>query len=116
MAFPNVDTQFKPGQSGNPAGKPKGAIHLSTHIQNLLNDPDFLPEDAEGNKVIPIKAIIKTALIKAREGDQRWADWLAKYGYGQKFELEHSGEVNTGTHDPALAEKFSDYLKNETKK
>lgn len=113
MPFPNPDTQFKKGNPGG--GKPKGAIHLSTHIQNLLNDPDFLPENAKGIKEVPIKAIIRTALIKAKEGDTRWADWLGKYGYGQKFELEHSGEVAQGVADPKLAEEFSEFLKNKTK-
>lgn len=39
------------------------------------------------------------------------------FGYVEKQEIDQhlSGEVITGVHDPALAEKFSDYLKNETK-
>lgn len=41
MPFPNPETQFQPGESGNPAGKPKGTKHLSTHIQEMLNDEKF---------------------------------------------------------------------------
>lgn len=39
--MPSEDTQFKPGQSGNPGGKPKGARHrLSTAFLKALAD-DF---------------------------------------------------------------------------
>lgn len=45
MSNPNPPLEnlkpFKPGQSGNPKGQAKGTIHLSTHIQNMLNDEDF---------------------------------------------------------------------------
>lgn len=94
MPFPNEDTQFKPGKSGNPAGKPKGAVHLSTHIQNALNDPDFelKLEDGTLTKEMPIKAIIKTAILKSVGGDTRAMEWLAKHGYGEKMEI--TGGVN----------------------
>lgn len=106
-------TQWPPGQSGNTAGKPKGAIHLSTHIQNLLNDDDFFPENTDNYKQLPIKAIIRTAVIKAQEGDTKWADWLAKYGYGNKLEIEHSGEIK-GEVDPEVAKRFKDFLAQDT--
>lgn len=86
-------TQFQPGQSGNPAGKPKGTISLSSHIQRMLNDESFelfLSHPREGYKRhegVPVEAIIRTAVMKAAGGDTRWADWLAKYGYGTKVEL-----------------------------
>lgn len=120
MPFPNPDTQFKKGESGNPAGKAKGTVHLSTHIQNMLNDPEFellLEDKIEGFKKydgVPIKAIITVAVRHASAGDTKWAEWLAKYGYGQKFELEHLGEIVTGNNDPALAEDFKEFLKNKT--
>ena len=34
------DTKFKPGQSGNPAGKPKGARHKVTLLAEKLLDKD----------------------------------------------------------------------------
>lgn len=32
---------WKPGQSGNPAGKPKGTKHLSTWMQEMLEDEEY---------------------------------------------------------------------------
>lgn len=71
-------------------GKPKGTIHLSTHIQNALNDPDFELKLKDGSvlKEMPIKAIIKTAIAKSVSGDTRAMEWLAKHGYGDKLILE----------------------------
>lgn len=37
--FPNPDTQFKPGQSGNPSGRPKKSL-LTRLIEDRLNDPE----------------------------------------------------------------------------
>lgn len=99
MPFPNKDTQFKPGQSGNPAGKPKGAKHLSTHIQEMLNDEEFetlLSHPTQGYiefKGAPMKAIIKTAMIRAMSGDNKWAEWLAKHGYGTNLDITSNGET-----------------------
>ena len=34
--MPKEDTQFKPGQSGNPAGRPKGSLSLVTKLKQKL--------------------------------------------------------------------------------
>lgn len=86
-------TPFPKGVSGNPKGLPKGTIHLSTRIQNMLNDDEFTADivlkdgskiDFKGN---PAEAIIKTAFIKAYGGDKGWADWLAQNGFGTKVNI-----------------------------
>lgn len=80
----------KKGEVRNPKGKPKGTIHLSTHIQNMLNDPEFELKLKDGSllKGAPIVAIIKTAVAKSVSGDTRAMEWLAKHGYGEKLRLE----------------------------
>lgn len=94
MSNPNPPLEnlkpFKPGQSGNPNGAPKGTKHLSTHIQEMLNDESFELKLKDGTllKERPIDAIIKTAVAKSISGDNRWAEWLAKHGYGEKLNLE----------------------------
>lgn len=79
-------------------GKPKGTLSLSTHIKNMLNDPEFelyIEDRLEGyrkEKGAPIKAIVKTAVIKAVAGDEKAREWLAKYGYGAKLDVTSDGE------------------------
>jgi len=114
MPFPNEETQFQKGQSGNPAGRPKGAISLSTRIQNMLNDERFTPENVSEFVDTPMAAIIATAIKKSSEGDAKWAKWLSDAGYGQKIEMEHSGEIGQGNVDPQLADQFNEFVKNNT--
>lgn len=102
MPFPtgrNPDTQFKPGQSGNPAGRPKGTLNLSTHIQNMMNDENFVANILDAKlgmkeyKGIPIKAIIQVTIARAVNGDDKAREWLAKYGYGSNVE-GNAEEIN----------------------
>lgn len=91
-------TAFTRGVSGNPKGKPKGAIHLSTRIQRLLNDKRFKAKIEKDGKVTefrgaPIEAIIKAQILMALQGDHKAFDNLAKYGYGSKLEIEEHGET-----------------------
>jgi hypothetical protein len=89
---------FQPGQSGNPAGKPKGAIHLSTHIQNLLNDDDFtawIQDPRTGIKEFkgaPVKAMISALIVRAVNGDVKAFDVLAKHGYGTHVDHTTNGK------------------------
>ncbi len=105
MGNPNPDRsgliQWKPGQSGNPKGHPLGKPNLTTHIQNLMEDESFeaiLHYDKDTKveyKGAPIKAIIAVAMMRAVKGDERWAEWLAKHGWGSKLVI--------GTEDPVEA-------------
>lgn len=37
--MPSEETRYKPGQSGNPKGKPKGALCFKTILRGLLEQP-----------------------------------------------------------------------------
>jgi hypothetical protein len=82
-------------------------------IQNMLNEPLEPDEvDPKNHTKTEMKAIINTAIIKAKGGDNKWADWLAKYGYGQKMEVEHSGTIETKSlSDEELLKIVNDYKK-----
>ena len=90
---------WKSGQSGNSAGKPKGTKHLSTWIQEMLNDPNFttlIRDRSLGYREhngAPLKAIINTLIIKSINGDIRSFDILCKYGYGTKIDVTSQNEA-----------------------
>lgn len=90
-----VLTPFQKGKPGGP-GRPKGSKHVSTWIQELLNDEEFdLSKFVAGKpyKGAPMQAIIITAVVQALQGDPKWADLLFKYGYGTNTKVEHSGAI-----------------------
>jgi hypothetical protein len=83
------DTQWQPGQSGNPAGKPKGTKHLATYIREMLTDENFEQKLKDGTviKGAPVEAIVRALIIKASKGNLRAFDLLSKYGYGTKVDV-----------------------------
>lgn len=106
MANQNPDqsglTSWKPGQSGNPKGKPKGRKNLSTVVRELMEDPDFdwdkIPmgkKQKEYAKKIgrPWDLIVMTAIAKSfGQGDSRMMEFLRKSGYGDKLDITTKGK------------------------
>jgi hypothetical protein len=86
---------WKPGQSGNPSGKPQGAKHLSTWIQEMMEDEKFTHKITSGKTIreAPVKAIVTTLIRKALEGDMKAFDLLAKYGYGTRLDLTSKDQL-----------------------
>lgn len=75
--------RFKPGQSGNPKGNAldrHSTKHVSTWVNELLNDENFTIENFEFSgkkyKGAPMRAITITAVHQALAGDVAWAKWL----------------------------------------
>jgi hypothetical protein len=71
MPFPNDDTMFKPGQSGNPKGKPKGIPHSRTRLRRLLELSQDLknPVTGEVEGFTVMEQIDMKLIQKARNGD-----------------------------------------------
>lgn len=68
---PPKEHQFRPGQSGNPSGRPKGARSFDTDLRDELGEVISI---SDGNKTIEVtkqRAIIKTLLRMAISGDPR---------------------------------------------
>lgn len=119
--FPNLDTQFQPGQSGNPKGVPKGTKHLNTWIQELLEDDSFEANLLDSKKGLiefkgaPLKAIILAQRHKAVNGDQKAVDLLFKYGWPAKTETDVTSKGEAiNQPDPTIAAGFAEYLKHKS--
>ena len=81
-----VKHQYKPGQSGNPAGRPK-MPDLSEAIAKILN------EEKDGKTALD--AILAALRAKAAKGDVRAAQELFDRGYGKASQpIEHSGNIS----------------------
>jgi len=83
-----VSTQWKPGVSGNPTGKPKGTRHLSTWIKDALESESVVYElpTIVADGTLPIEAMIAAMIQRAINGDVRAFEVLSRYGYGLKVE------------------------------
>lgn len=70
-ACPPKEHQFRPGQSGNPFGRPKGVRSFKADLRDELSE---LVAVSDGNKEVEItkqQAIIKVLLRMAIGGDPR---------------------------------------------
>jgi hypothetical protein len=73
---PPKETQFKPGQSGNPNGRPKGARNLKMDLADELQERIVLREGGERRTVSKQRAMLKRLMERALNGDTRAASLI----------------------------------------
>ena len=59
------------GKSGNPRGRPKGSLNLATDLTAELGEHITVREDGRSRKVSKQRALIKSLMAKALQGDVR---------------------------------------------
>ena len=84
---------FKPGQSGNPAGRPQGALNFATKwrlfMEKAAVENETTADDIE-------RQLLKVALERAREGDIRFWDSIFDRVYGRATQpVEVDGRIDT---------------------
>jgi hypothetical protein len=68
---PPKSGQFKCGRSGNPKGRPRGSQKLATDLAAELNEQITVREDGKARRVSKQRALIKSLMAKALQGDVR---------------------------------------------
>lgn len=68
---PPTEHQFRPGQSGNPAGRPKGARSFKSDLRDELSELVSISDGTSTVEMTKQRAIIKTLLRMAIAGDPR---------------------------------------------
>jgi hypothetical protein len=63
--------QYKPGQTGNPKGRPKGAKNTKTIVDELLSKKLEIKMDGKTKKISAREAALLAVLQKALKGDSR---------------------------------------------
>jgi hypothetical protein len=84
---PPEHTRFRPGQSGNPAGRPRAARNLSTILEAELKKPVSVREGGNVRRVAKREALIASLVNKALQGDIRASNLLI--ALIQRVEAEH---------------------------
>ncbi len=68
---PPKNTRFKPGQSGNPRGRPKGTKNLKTDLLEELGEKIVIREGDQSQKISKQRALLKSVVNRAIKGDDR---------------------------------------------
>jgi|ERR1051326_6655661 hypothetical protein len=91
--------QFKPGQSGNPHGRPKGAKSLKAAFEKVASELVTVTIAGQPTTMTFLEAVVNTAFHYAANGNKALlavvTEWVNKYGYSASDEkaLSEVGKV-----------------------
>jgi hypothetical protein len=73
-----IHTQFKPGQSGNPSGRPKGRVSFQTLIDRELRKFVVITENGRSRRMTKKEVIIRRLAHEGIKGEYRAIELLLK--------------------------------------
>ena len=97
---PPKTTRFKPGQSGNPKGRPAKARNFKSDVKKTLETPIRLVKDGKPQTVSTQEEVLLRLREKALKGDARSLDRLVtlaqtynedRAGHGRRRRIERVG-------------------------
>ena len=107
---PPKDTRFKPGQSGNLKGRPKGRRNFTTELEEVLNTTVAVVENGKSRKVSSRMATLMRLRKKALDGDGRAMDKFLELAIGHAVEQEAASSERklSATEDDILKRYIAD--------
>ena len=69
---PPLETRFRPGQSGNPRGRPKGARSLRSVVAAVAREQVEIKENDRQRRITKLEAAVKQLVNRAAKGEERW--------------------------------------------
>ena len=93
---PPKHSQFKPGQSGNPKGRPKGSQNIATLVSKELNRKIAVTENGKQKKIALAEAIARRLVTDSAKGNVRSLELIIKLMavLGQQADsAEQAGEI-----------------------
>jgi hypothetical protein len=94
---PPEHTRFRPGQSGNPSGRPRNSKNLKTLLHTILNEQISLQDGAKSRKVSKAEAIMRRLIVGALKGDARDLHALFRLA-------EQTGEFNEDANEQQIVQ------------
>ena len=90
---PPTHSRFRPGQSGNPAGRRKGVHNLSTDVKRALKVPVKVKEGGRTRAISTQEGALMVLREKALKGDARALDRLLELA---RLFNNDAGEIGPG--------------------
>jgi hypothetical protein len=105
---PPLHSRFKPGQSGNRNGRPKGTTSFASELAEEL--AEVIADPHGGGLCTKRRAIAKGLIAKAITGDAKAA--IAVIGLCAKLLPESAAEDPRAAHDEAFVQKLNEREQN----
>ncbi len=113
---PPKGTQFKPGQTGNPKGKPPGAKNLKTELLEELREVIPVKEGGVRRKISKQRAMLKSLTAKAVQGDPRTASILINLMIRLLHpEVDAETDIDLSAEDLEILKRFEDRVRKNSK-
>jgi hypothetical protein len=76
---PPKSTRFKPGQTGNPKGRPKNVRNFKTDLRDELSELITVRENGQERRITKLRALVKALVAAAIKGDMRAANAIVTF-------------------------------------
>jgi Family of unknown function (DUF5681) len=106
---PPKETQFRPGQSGNPTGARKGSKTIGARLRELMNSKVTVTERGRSRRISRLDIMLRQLTNDAMHGDQRALKLLMEFLHRYGAEVE--GTVRSEEITSEDLEILSDYLR-----
>jgi hypothetical protein len=103
---PPEHSRFKPGQSGNPAGRPRGRRNIKTELFDELSEIVEVSEKGIKREVTKLRALVKSAVARAANGDVRMLALLLDKAL-ETTEPDHSIDTITDPGDREILSRYN---------
>ncbi|MCK1324665.1 MULTISPECIES: DUF5681 domain-containing protein [unclassified Bradyrhizobium] len=103
---PPLHTRFKPGQSGNPRGRPKGSLNFTTDLKTVLLAPVALNDGGRSRRVTTQKAALLRLREKALKGDVRALDRFLSLAMAMSVGSAQETATSLPPEDQAILEAY----------
>jgi hypothetical protein len=100
-------TQFKPGHSGNPRGRPKGARSIGAVLQDIIRQKISVTEGGKTRRLPALEVMLRRLVNDSLKGDQKALKLLLSLvdRYSESSESEtHLDELLS--EDEAIMQRF----------
>jgi hypothetical protein len=101
---PPVASRFKPGTSGNPKGRPRGAKNLKTLIREAMIASIPIQEGEKTRRVTRLEGVVLRQIQSALKGNDKSAMAVLKMALqlGLLEDSSDSGEISLGREDERI--------------